>query len=69
MTHRRAYSDYLDDMLHYSVKAQEFVARVDFEAFAQNEEKVLAVVHALQIVGEAANKLPSSLTRKYPEVR
>ena len=41
---------------------------VDFDAFADNEEKTLAVVHALQIVGEAAQKLPEELTRLYPEI-
>jgi uncharacterized protein with HEPN domain len=68
MTTKRDYTDYLRDLLHYSAAAQRFVAGVDFDAFADNEEKVLAVVHALQIVGEAAQKLPGSLTRRHPEV-
>jgi len=33
-----------------------------------NEEKVLAVIHALQIIGEAASRIPSSLRRRYPEL-
>lgn len=68
MSPRREHSDYLNDILHYSAQARAFVAGMDFEAFAGNEEKTLAVVHALQIVGEAASKLPRSITRLHPEI-
>ncbi len=68
MSPRREYGDYLNDILHYSEQAQAFVAGMDFDAFADNEEKTLAVVHALQIVGEAASKLPRSITRLHPEI-
>ncbi len=64
---RRDYSDYLQDMLHYGNLAQDLLLGVDLDAFADNEEKTLAVVHALQIVGEAAQKLPEELTRRYPD--
>jgi len=65
---RREYSDYLRDMIHYGILAQDLLLGVDPVDFAENEEKTLAVVHALQIVGEAAQKLPAVLTGKYPEI-
>lgn len=68
MTPKRDYTDYLRDVLYYSGAAQRFVAGMDFDEFADNEEKVLAVVHALQIVGEEAYKLPASITRSHPAV-
>lgn len=49
-------------------KAQLFVAGVDFESFQANEEKVFAVIRALEIIGEAGKKIPTSVRKRYPEV-
>jgi uncharacterized protein with HEPN domain len=68
MTRKRVYTDYLQDIAHYAEKAEQFVAGLDFEHFAANEEKTLAVTHALQIIGEAAGHLPASLKQRYPDV-
>jgi hypothetical protein len=37
----------LRDLLHCSAAAQRFVAGMEFDAFADNEDKVLTVVHNL----------------------
>lgn len=68
MSSRRDYSDYLRDMIHYGNLAQDLLLGIDLDAFAENEEKTLAVVHALQIIGEAAQKLPTAVTSKYPDI-
>lgn len=47
MRGKRVYSDHLRDIAHYAAKAEEFVAGLDFEQFVANEEKGLAVLHAL----------------------
>jgi len=49
-------------------KAEQFVEGVDFDSFADNEEKIYAVVHALQTVGEAARHLPKSLRQRYADI-
>ncbi len=68
MSSKRVYTDHLSDIAHYAAKAEEFVAGLEFEQFAADEEKSLAVLHALQIIGEAAGHLPSSIKQRYPEV-
>jgi len=68
MSRKRIYTDHLRDIVHYAAKAEQFVAGLDFEQFAANEEKGLAVLHALQIIGEAAAHLPGSIEERYPEV-
>jgi uncharacterized protein with HEPN domain len=68
MRRKRIYTDHLRDIAHYAAKAEQFVAGLDFEQFVANEEKGLAVLHALQIIGEAAARLPSSIKQRYPEV-
>lgn len=68
MRARREVRDYLQDILDYSANAQQFLAGVDFEAFRANEEKILAVVRALEVVGEAAWQLPAAVRDNYPMV-
>lgn len=68
MKPKREYVDYLRDILDATRKARRFVEEVDFDAFAANDEKVFAVMQALQIIGEAAKKVPKSARERYPEV-
>jgi uncharacterized protein with HEPN domain len=68
MTSGRTYEDYLHDILDHAQKAQRFTASVDFDAFCANEEKVLAVIRALEVIGEAARHVPESVRQCYPEV-
>ncbi len=68
MRRKRAYTDYLQDIIHYTEKVEQFVAGLDFKHFSENEEKTLAVTHALQIIGEAVRRLPSSHTPSEPKV-
>ena len=56
----RKYVDSLNDILTEAHKVQEFVADVDFDAFAVNGEKVRAVVFSLLVIGEAAKAIPRS---------
>lgn len=68
MRAKREYVDYVRDILDATEKAQLFVAGVDFESFQANEEKVFAVIRALEIIGEAGKKIPTSVRKRYPEV-
>lgn len=68
MRRGRACADYVLDILTHTQKAQQFVAGIDFETFRANEEKVFAVIRALEVIGEAAKHLPPSLRRRYPQI-
>jgi hypothetical protein len=49
-----------------------FTAEVDFEAFRQNREKVLAVVKAIEIRERQSRKflrIPATATRRFPRRR
>lgn len=68
MRPRREYVDYLQDILDAARKARRFVEGIDFDTFAANDEKVFAVIRALEIIGEAAKKVPKSVQKRSPEV-
>ncbi len=66
---KRPIHGYLEDIPRYTEKAQRFVADVSsFDAFAEDEMRVMATIRALEVIGEAVKHIPHSLRRKYPEV-
>lgn len=68
MTTKREYADYLRDILDAADKASQFVAGVPYDTFLHNDEKIFAVIRAVQVIGEAAKNLPESVRERAPEV-
>ena len=42
--------------------------RLDYNNFIKDRKTELAVIRALEIIGEATNNIPESMRDKYPEV-
>jgi uncharacterized protein with HEPN domain len=55
-------------MLTAAHDAIQFVAGLDYPTFAQDKRTVYAVIRALEIMGEAAKRIPESLRQQYPSV-
>jgi len=68
MKPKRAYSDYLRDILDAIEKVQAFTHSLSFNQFVNDDKTVWAVIRGLEIIGEATKQLPSSLRRRYPQV-
>jgi uncharacterized protein with HEPN domain len=65
---KRGAEEYISDMRDAIRAAREFSRDVTFEDFRNNREKQFAVIHALEIIGEAAKHVPVSARQEYPDV-
>jgi len=66
---RRAHKDYLSDMLENAEKALDFVGRMEYEEFLGDEKTSYAVVRALEIIGEAAGRVPDEVRSSIQELQ
>ena len=65
----RQVADYVRDILAYAEKAVRFVEEIPSpEVLREDERTLLAVVRALEVVGEAARQIPQSFRKKHPEI-
>ena len=64
----RSYVVYLNDILTSSEKILRYTRGKSFEDFISNEILIDAVVRNLEIIGEAAKRVPVRIRRKYSDV-
>ena len=64
----RGAQEYLADMRNAIHAAREFSRGITFEQFRDNREKQFAIIHALEIVGEAAKQIPVQVRGEYPDI-
>lgn len=68
MKQKRQYADYLRDILDAAEKAEQFIAGLDAQAFESDDKASFAVIRALEVIGEAAKKIPANVRVRYPAV-
>jgi uncharacterized protein with HEPN domain len=65
----RMSEDYLHDVVDYAEKAERFMASIpSAEALARDEKTLLAVVRALEVIGEAAKHVAPAFRKAHPEI-
>lgn len=64
----RDYRLFLDDILAAISKIQEYTADLDYSAFIKDSKTQDAVVRNLEIIGEAAGRLPETVRLEAPEI-
>ncbi len=64
----RDLGDYLEDIVSALEECLAFTAGMTYEAFAADPRTHKAVVRNLEIVGEAAKKLPAALRDRHPDL-
>lgn len=58
MSGGREYEDYVGDIVDAVEKIQKFTEGMQFQQFKSDDKTIYAVVRALEIIGEAAKKVP-----------
>ncbi|AMV71550.1 hypothetical protein DBW_1176 [Desulfuromonas sp. DDH964] len=66
MSIKREVRDYLEDILQSVQDIREFVAGMDFPQFHSDRKTFHAVVRSLEIIGEAARKIPDEMRDRHP---
>ncbi len=56
-------------MLDYIAAAERMIDGMTFEEFEEDEKTILALIRAVEIVGEAAKNVPIALREQYSDVR
>lgn len=64
----RNYRDYIADILACFLETEEFTQGINFEAFSRDRKTINAVVRSLEVMGEAAKKIPEEVRKKYPAI-
>ena len=65
---RRDLRDYVSDILNSMMEIQEFTAGMDFKSFSSDRKTINAVVRSLEVMGEAAKRIPDDVREKYQEI-
>ena len=64
----REYKLYLRDILESQERIREYTKKMTYEEFAQSKITVDVVVRNLEVIGEAARKLPPEIKKKSSEI-
>lgn len=65
---KREFKDYLEDILKALNNIEKFTLGIDLDYFIEDEKTNFAVFYALQIIGEATNKIPKEIQDKYNQI-
>jgi len=62
------YTVFIEDILTSIKKIQTYVKNLSFEEFSHDEMRIDAVLRNLEIIGEAASRIPPDLRERYPDI-
>ncbi len=65
---KRDYRDYLQDILVSIDETAEFTREISYNEFIEDRKTINAVVRSLEVLGEAAKRIPDDLREKAPGV-
>jgi uncharacterized protein with HEPN domain len=68
MKAKREWLDYINDILDALEKIENFTAGFELDSFVKDDKTAFAVIRALEIIGEAARKIPKSMRSHYPNI-
>jgi len=68
MSSVREYSDYVMDISDAINKIEDFMHGMTLDQFIADTKTAYAVIRALEIIGEAAKKIPEEIKTQFPKI-
>lgn len=65
---KRFYIDYLQDILDSIEEIDAFTSGYNFESFSIDKKTINAVIRSIEVIGEAAKKIPIQIREKHPQI-
>lgn len=65
---KRSYFIYLQDMLDAMYRIESYIQDLSYKEFQESKITVDAVIRNLEVIGEAANRIPDNVKEKYPDL-
>jgi len=65
---KRDYRDYLKDIFDSVEDIESFTENMTFEDFAKDRKTINAVTRSIEVIGEAAKKIPKFIRDRYPSI-
>jgi uncharacterized protein with HEPN domain len=65
---KRSLRDYIVDILTSFQEVEDFTDNMEFGIFVGDKKTVNAVIRSMEVMGEAARKIPAEVREKYPGI-
>jgi uncharacterized protein with HEPN domain len=65
---KRDYRDYIQDICDSINDIENFIKGMDFKEFSRDKKTINAVIRSIEVMGEAAKKIPKSLKDKHSRI-
>jgi uncharacterized protein with HEPN domain len=65
---KKEWGDYVADILNSLAEIDEFIRGMTYAAFIKDRRTVNAVIRSLEVMGEAAKRIPDEIRKKYPDI-
>lgn len=68
MKAKRDFLTYLEDMYDATLKGISFINDVTYEQFKEDDKTQYALIRAIEVIGEAAKKIPNEIRKQSKEI-
>ena len=68
MSKGREIADYIEDIITAIADIEDFTHGMSYQIFSSDKKTVNAVIRCLEVLGEAAKHIPTSLRKKHPDI-